>query len=131
MHRRSHPPLPPSSHPVSPVGRTRNGPPSYSTHPELRRHPVSSTARTDSFNTDTRQDEDRAQSDGEVLDTLRMLAGEGMTMIAVTHEIPFAREVADRVAFFHEDVIHGIGSAKDIVNSPKKQRTREFLGKIL
>ena len=52
-------------------------------------------------------------------------------MIAVTHEIPFAREVADRVAFFHEGVIHGIGSAKDIVNSPKKQRTREFLGKIL
>lgn len=68
---------------------------------------------------------------GEVLDTLRMLAGEGRTMIAVTHEIPFAREVADRVAFFHEGVIHEIGPAKDIVNNPQKQRTREFLGKIL
>ena len=68
---------------------------------------------------------------GEVLDTLRMLAGEGMTMIAVTHEIPFAREVADRVAFFHEGVIHEIGPAKDIVSNPQRQRTREFLGKIL
>ena len=68
---------------------------------------------------------------GEVLDTLRMLAGEGRTMIAVTHEIPFAREVADRVAFFHEGVIHEIGPAKDIVSNPQKPRTKEFLGKIL
>lgn len=68
---------------------------------------------------------------GEVLDTLRMLAGEGMTMIAVTHEIPFAREVADRVAFFHQGVIHEIGPAKDIINNPKQPRTQEFLGKIL
>jgi len=43
---------------------------------------------------------------GEVLDTLKMLADEGMTMITVTHEIPFAREVANRVAFFHEGKIH-------------------------
>ena len=63
--------------------------------------------------------------------TLRMLAGEGMTMNAVTHETPFAREVADRVAFFHEGVIHEIGPARDIVSNPQKQRTREFLGKIL
>lgn len=68
---------------------------------------------------------------GEVLDTLRLLAHEGMTMIAVTHEIPFAREVADRVAFFHEGVIHEIGPAKEIISNPQKQRTREFLGKIL
>ena len=68
---------------------------------------------------------------GEVLDTLRMLAGEGMTMIAVTHEIPFAREVADRVAFLHQGVIHEIGPARDIVSNPQRQRTREFLGKIL
>ena len=48
--------------PVSPVGRTRKDPPNYSLTPELRRYPVSSTALSDSFNTDTRQDEDRAQS---------------------------------------------------------------------
>jgi len=68
---------------------------------------------------------------GEVLDTLRMLAREGMTMIAVTHEIPFAREVADRVAFFHEGIIHEIGDAKKLINNPEENRTKEFLGKIL
>lgn len=68
---------------------------------------------------------------GEVLDTLRLLAKEGMTMIAVTHEISFAREVADRVAFFHSGVIHEIGPAKELINHPKMPRTREFLGKIL
>lgn len=68
---------------------------------------------------------------GEVLDTLRMLADEGMTMIVVTHEIPFAREVANRVAFFHEGRIHEIGSAKDLLTNPKKIRTKEFLSKIL
>jgi len=68
---------------------------------------------------------------GEVLDTLRMLAGEGLTMIAVTHEIPFAREVADRVAFFHEGRIHEIGLARELINNPQQPRTREFLGKIL
>lgn len=68
---------------------------------------------------------------GEVLDTLRMLARDGMTMIAVTHEMPFAREVADRVAFFHEGVVHEIGSAREIITSPQKRRTQEFLGNIL
>ena len=68
---------------------------------------------------------------GEVLDTLRMLAHEGMTMIVVTHEIPFAREVANRVAFFHEGKIHEIGSPKDLISNPKKIRTKEFLSKIL
>lgn len=68
---------------------------------------------------------------GEVLDTLRLLAKEGITMIVVTHEIPFAREVADRVAFFHEGVIHEIGPAKELISNPKMPRTKEFLGKIL
>ena len=68
---------------------------------------------------------------GGVLDTLRMLADEGMTMIVVTHEIPFAREVANRVAFFHEGKIHEIGSSKDLISNPKKIRTKEFLSKIL
>lgn len=68
---------------------------------------------------------------GEVLDTLRMLAGLGLTMIVVTHEIPFAREVADRVAFFHQGVIHEIGPAKELINNPQQPRTQEFLSKIL
>ena len=68
---------------------------------------------------------------GEVLDTLKMLADEGMTMITVTHEIPFAREVANRVAFFHEGKIHEIGPAKELISDPKQKRTKEFLSKIL
>jgi len=68
---------------------------------------------------------------GEVLDTLRLLAEEGITMIAVTHEIPFAREVSDRVAFFHEGVIHEIGAAKDLIENPQLPRTQKFLSKIL
>ena len=68
---------------------------------------------------------------GEVLDTLKMLADDGMTMIVVTHEIPFAREVANRVAFFHEGKIHEIGAANDLIANPKEIRTKEFLSKIL
>lgn len=68
---------------------------------------------------------------GEVLDTLKMLSNEGMTMIIVTHEIPFAREVANSVAFFHEGKIYEAGPAREIINSPQKKRTREFLNHIL
>lgn len=68
---------------------------------------------------------------GEVLDTLRLLSDEGITLIAVTHEIPFAREVADRVAFFHQGVIYESGAAKEMLSNPQKQRTKDFLGKIL
>ena len=52
-------------------------------------------------------------------------------MIAVIHEMPFAREVAGRVAFFHEGVIHEIGAAKDLINNPQKKRTQEFLSNFL
>ena len=55
---------------------------------------------------------------GEVLDTLRMLSRDGMTMIVVTHEIPFAREVADRVVFFDSGVICESGPAKEIIDNP-------------
>lgn len=68
---------------------------------------------------------------GEVLDTLHMLSDEGMTMIVVTHEIPFAKEVASRVAFFHEGIIYEIGSAKELIANPKKPRTKDFLRRIL
>lgn len=67
---------------------------------------------------------------GEVLDTLRKLSDSGMTMIAVTHEMSFAREVGDRVAFFHNGVIHEIGPARDLIDNPQEIRTKEFLGKI-
>jgi hydroxyproline transport system ATP-binding protein len=68
---------------------------------------------------------------GEVLDALRMLSRDGMTMIVVTHEIPFAREVADRVVFFDSGVICESGPAKKVIDDPEHERTRQFLGKVL
>ncbi|MFN0116177.1 MAG: amino acid ABC transporter ATP-binding protein [Paracoccaceae bacterium] len=64
---------------------------------------------------------------GEVLDTLRLLASEGMTMICVTHEMRFAREVSDRVAFFREGVVHEIGTPAQIFEHPEKPETAAFL----
>lgn len=64
---------------------------------------------------------------GEVLDTMRMLSDEGMTMILVTHEIRFARDVSDRVAFFRNGVIHEIGTPQQVIDSPEKPETAEFL----
>lgn len=64
---------------------------------------------------------------GEVLDTLRLLASEGMTMICVTHEMRFAREVSDRVAFFKEGLIHEIGSPAQIFDAPERPETAAFL----
>ncbi len=68
---------------------------------------------------------------GEVLDTLRLLRDDGMTMICVTHEIAFAREVSDKVAFFYEGVIEEIGTAKEVIENPQKHRTQKFLSKVL
>lgn len=67
----------------------------------------------------------------EVLDVIRHLADEGMTMVIVTHEMAFAREIADRVAFMHEGVIHEIGPPDQIFGAPRKERTKEFLSKVL
>lgn len=67
---------------------------------------------------------------GEVLDTLRMLSKEGMTMIVVTHEMRFAREVSDRIAFFKEGRIHEIGSPEQIFDHPQKPETAAFLKSI-
>ena len=67
---------------------------------------------------------------GEVLDTLKMLAEEGMTMICVTHEMAFARDVSDRVAFFHQGVMAEIGSPDQIFGSPQRPETQEFLGSV-
>jgi ABC-type polar amino acid transport system ATPase subunit len=67
----------------------------------------------------------------EVLDTMRELAEEGMTMIVVTHEIGFAREVADRVIFMDGGVIVEEGPPADVLESPKEERTKQFLGLVL
>jgi polar amino acid transport system ATP-binding protein len=67
---------------------------------------------------------------GEVLDALRMLSDEGMTMILVTHEIGFARDVSDRVAYFHEGVIEEIGPPSQVLLEPQSERTRKFLSAV-
>ena len=68
---------------------------------------------------------------GEVLDVMRELAGEGMTMIVVTHEMGFAREVADRVIFMADGSIVEAGAPRQIFDEPKEERTRNFLSKVL
>lgn len=67
---------------------------------------------------------------GEVLDTLKMLSEEGMTMILVTHEIPFARDVSDRVAFFRQGVIEEIGPPAQVIGDPTSEHTKQFLSNV-
>ena len=68
---------------------------------------------------------------GEVLDVMKELAKSGMTMVCVTHEMGFAREVADRVLFMDEGVIVEEGTPEEIFSSPKEKRTQDFLNKVL
>ena len=68
---------------------------------------------------------------GEVLDLIRQLAQEGMTMVIVTHEMGFAREVADRVLFMDEGIIAEEGTPEELFGNPKNPRTKEFLSKVL
>ena len=68
---------------------------------------------------------------GEVLNVMTALAKEGMTMIIVTHEMGFAREVADRVIFIDEGYIVEQGSPKDVFSNPKNERTANFLNMVL
>jgi polar amino acid transport system ATP-binding protein len=68
---------------------------------------------------------------GDVLDAMRQLARDGMTMIVVTHEIGFAREVADQVVFMDEGVIVESGPPAQVLGSPRHERTRAFLSKVL
>ncbi len=67
---------------------------------------------------------------GEVLDTLKLLADEGMTMICVTHEMTFARDVSDRVAFFHKGIMAEIAPSAEFFNAPKHPETQAFLSNI-
>jgi polar amino acid transport system ATP-binding protein len=68
---------------------------------------------------------------GEVLDVMRDLAREGMTMVVVTHEIGFAREVADSVTFMDGGVVVESGTPEQVLGAPEHQRTRSFLAKVL
>jgi len=68
---------------------------------------------------------------GEVLEVMKDLAKSGMTMIVVTHEMGFAREVADRILYMDEGIIYEEGTPEQIFQNPQKSRTREFLSKVL
>jgi polar amino acid transport system ATP-binding protein len=67
----------------------------------------------------------------EVLDVIRELAAEGMTMVLVTHEMGFAREVGDKVVFMDDGVIVEQGTPAEVLDSPSEERTRKFLGLVL
>ena len=68
---------------------------------------------------------------GEVLDLMREVANEGMTMVIVTHEMGFAREVADRVLFMDGGVIAEEGKPEELFGTPKNPRLKDFLSKVL
>ena len=68
---------------------------------------------------------------GEVLDLMKQLAAEGMTMVIVTHEMGFAREVADKIVFIDEGIIKEQGTPDEVFNNPKDARLKEFLSKVL
>ena len=68
---------------------------------------------------------------GEVLDLMKQLASEGMTMVIVTHEMGFAREVADKIIFIDEGVIKEQGTPDDVFGNPKDARLKDFLSKVL
>ena len=68
---------------------------------------------------------------GEVLDTMKQLARDGMSMVVVTHEVGFAREVADQIAFMDEGVVVEVGPPAQVIDDPLEERTRSFLSKVL
>mgnify|MGYP002516748340 CR=1 FL=1 len=68
---------------------------------------------------------------GEVLQVMKELAADGMTMVVVTHEMGFAREVADRVLFMDEGVICEQGTPQEVFQNPQQERTKDFLRKVL
>ena len=68
---------------------------------------------------------------GDVLDVMKQLAKDGMTMIVVTHEMGFARDVSDRVVFMDKGYVVEEGKPKKIFTNPKNERTKEFLSRVL
>ncbi len=67
---------------------------------------------------------------GEILKVIRQLASENMTMVIVTHEMAFARDVADRVIFMDGGYIIEEGDPKEVIENPKEERTRQFLARV-
>lgn len=67
---------------------------------------------------------------GEVLTVMKTLASEGVTMIVVTHEMSFAREVADRVYFMDDGVVVESGTPAEVLGNPKQDRTKAFLARV-
>jgi polar amino acid transport system ATP-binding protein len=68
---------------------------------------------------------------GDVLEVMRGLAADGMTMMVVTHEMSFAREVADRVVFMDDGIIVEEGRPETVLSAPQHPRTRDFLARVL
>jgi polar amino acid transport system ATP-binding protein len=68
---------------------------------------------------------------GEVLDVMKDLARDGMTMVVVTHEIGFAREVGDKLIFMDDGVVVEHGPPRDVIANPQQERTKAFLSKVL
>ena len=68
---------------------------------------------------------------GEVLSVMKKLAEEGMTMVVVTHEMGFAREVGDSLVFMDDGVVVESGNPRDVISNPQHQRTQSFLGRVL
>jgi len=68
---------------------------------------------------------------GEVLDVMRDLANGGMTMVVVTHEIGFAREVGDTLTFMDEGIVVESGKPREVIANPQHKRTQDFLSKVL
>lgn len=68
---------------------------------------------------------------GEVLDVMKDLASKGMTMVIVSHEMGFAKEVADRILFMDDGIIEEEGTPKELFGNPQSPRTQDFLGKVL
>ena len=67
----------------------------------------------------------------DVLEVMKNLANEGMTMIVVTHEMRFAREVADKIVYMDQGNIIEVGTPEDVFDNPQQERTQEFLSRIL
>jgi polar amino acid transport system ATP-binding protein len=68
---------------------------------------------------------------GEVLDVMKLLAEQGMTMVVVTHEMGFAREVADSLVFMDDGVVVEAGKPREVLSNPQHERTKAFLSKVL
>ena len=93
-------------------------------------HCVGEGQTVDAFEAGREQRRAVDQMVGEVLELIKQLANEGMTMVIVTHEMGFAREVADRVIFMDEGVIVEEGAPAAVIDNPKNARTKEFLNKL-